>query len=443
MKLNNIVIYKTLLVIFFLAFLGYLLNLPIDYSKSRETKVFRRLLTSNDNTAATFLPYEIITKGTLYFSPDTIDAMRQAQTWDSTVYSVMRSGNRYFSSYPILSGIMALPIFLLPVLLNLIKNVKDPNSFLKILALGRISASFFTAISVVFFYLILREVNKLKNIKIKNFELYVYMIFYAFGTNLYSIASRSLWQHTSSLLFISILIYMMLKSLGNEKWVKWMGFFAALLYIARPLNIVFVVTLSLYVLLKYRKQFIYYILFALPFCFLLLAYNTYAFGSPFTTEYVVKGNTQFSTPLLKGVVGNLFSPTRSFLFITPILVAAYYGMYVFFIKKRKDGVDKIMVLLSITYIIIFLLYSKWWCWDGADRFGYGFFTEWLPITALLTYLVLVPKKDSLKIILMVLIVYSLYTQFNAVWFRKSRCNVGTNDWTFECIKPAFFQKQEY
>lgn len=430
--------------IFLFVFIGYLINLPIDYSKNLNTRTFRRLLTSYDVTAATFLPYEIIKRGTLYFSQETYEGMLRVE--EASVHSVMKVGNKYYSSYPILSGIMALPIYLIPIILNKIPALHYVKDLLKILVLGRISASFYTALSVAIFYLILKRVEEIKKYKPTNW-IFVFLFFYAFGTNLYSITSRSLWQHTSSLLFISLTIYLLLLSLKNTKYVKWLGITSALMYIARPLNIVFVAFVTVYVFFKHRDKFLKFILFSLPFAIMLFSYNYFAFGSPLTTEYIVKNNTSFSTPLLKGVIGNLLSPARSFLFVSPPLVASFYGFYLY-LKKwfKKDSKNKeintIFALLAITFIVILVIYSKWWCWYGADRFGYGFFTEWLPIVGLFSYLVLKPSGKILKIAFVILTVWSLYAQFNAVWYRKSRCR-GDHNWSFYCFKPGFLSKQEY
>jgi hypothetical protein len=236
---------KTFLV-FTLVFLGFLANLSTDYTKSLETKVNRRLLTSNDVTSTTFLPYEIIRNGTLYFSPDTINAMKRVEP---EVYSIINSNGHYFSSMPILMGVLALPIYVIPIVLNKIPSLQYYEDLIKVLTLGRIASSFYTAISVTIFYFILKEVDKLKKFK-SNVWNYIFLFFFAFGTNVYSISSRSLWQHTSSLLFVSLIIYFMLKGINNDKYIKYLGVLAGFLYLARPLNLVFVTLLTTYVFIK-------------------------------------------------------------------------------------------------------------------------------------------------------------------------------------------------
>lgn len=439
MRLKISIEYKRFTIIFFLVLVGYLLNLPRDYSKAIETRTFRRLLTSYDVTSVTFLPYEIIRYRTLHFSENTIKGMDNVE--EATVHSIIKVNNKSYSSYPILAGIMALPIYLVPVLLNKIPTLLWVEDLAKILVLGRISAAIFTAFSVSLFYLVLLEIDKLKKRNTTNW-IYLFVFFYAFGTNVYSIASRSLWQHTSSLLFITLAILFLLRSLSDAKYIKWLGIVSALMYLARPLNLVFVLAISAYVFFKHRNKFANYLLYAFPFFVLQLMYNTYAWGTPLTSEYIVKQDTAFSTPILTGLFGNLFSPARSFLFISPPLVLGFLGIVRTFLKKSKSNLDIVLKVLAITFFIIFVLYSKWWCWYGADRFGYGLFTEWVPIIGLFTYMLGKPKKKLLLVTFCLLVTWSVYLQTNAVVYRKSRCN-GTHNWSFYCFKPGFLQKQEY
>lgn len=102
-------------------------------------------------------------------------------------------------------------------------------------------------------------------------------------------------------------------------------------------------------------------------------------------------------------------------------------------------------MLGITFITMLVLYSMWHDWCGGDRFGYGFLTEWTPITTVLSYIFFKPLvlKKAMKIVLIILIAWSLYVQFNAVWFRKSRCSGATHNWTLYCLQPQFINPQEY
>jgi hypothetical protein len=243
-----------------------------------------------------------------------------------------------------------------------------------------------------------------------------------------------MWQHTSSLLILSAIILIALYSFEKPKLIILTGFLAGLAVLARPTNIVFALLLAVYVFFQYRKQFPQFVLAALPTVLFMLLYNYFVFGSAFIGEYQARDDTSFSTPLLEGLTGYLVSPSRSFLFVTPPLILSYYGMYKTFRKKNKGDLDKFLVFLGIYLIGTLLLLSKWWCWYGADRFGYGFLTEHIPAFAIFAFLVTQKFKKVGRIIILILFVYSFYTQFNAVVFRKSRCN-NDHIWSFYCLQP--------
>lgn len=431
--------FKTFLIIVVISFLGYCANLTYDYQKNLQTKTYRRLLTSYDITSNTFLPYEILVNGKIDFGKRTVKAM---QTIEGIIkpHSVIKIGDKYFSGYPIMAGLMAVPIYAIPIWLHKIPTLLYQEDFLKVLQLGRIAGSFYTAVSIGLFYLILKNVLKKLGKPVTAWT-YLFIALYAFGTNTYSIASRGLWQHTSSIVFNSLIILFLIYALDNPKFIKWVGFLCGLSFIARPTNIFLVLCVALYVLIKYRKEFWKFALMGGVWALALLFYNYSIFGSPFVNEYKARNDTSFSTPILEGLTGYLFSPSRSFLFVTPPLVLSYYGIFYYIFKKNKSETEVLLKYLGISFLLTLLMLSMWWCWYGADRFGYGFLTEWLPIVAVLAYLPTLGLRKPFKILLVVLIVYSFYTQINAVWFRKSRC-AQEHVWTFYCLKPVL-EKQNY
>ena len=427
------------LIVSLISFLGYISNLNYDYQKNLKTGTYRRLLTSYDITSNTFLPYEIIINHRIDFGKESLKAIKLVEG-TTKPHSIAQVGNKYYSSYPIISGLLAVPVYFIPLILHKIPTLLYQEDFLKILLLGRITASFYTAISVGIFFLILKKLSKKLGI---NFNLwsYLFVAFYAFGTNVYSIASRGLWQHTSSILINSLIILFLIYALDKPKIVGWLGLLCGLSFIARPTNIFFVLAVATYVFFKYRKEFLKFAAGAVLMAMLLSLYYYLIYGNPLTNEYIAKNDTEFSTPLLEGLFGSLFSPARSFLFVTPPLVLSFYEIFRLLFKKGKKDVEILLTYLSVSFLLTLLMLSKWWCWYGADRFGYGLLTEWVPIVCTLAFLVSVKLTKIFRILLIVLIVYSFYTQINAVWFRKSRCSQN-HGWTFYCLKPVL-EKQDY
>lgn len=59
---------------------------------------------------------------------------------------------------------MAIPFYALPILLKKIPALYYGADLARLVALGRISASFYTALSVSVFYLVLKELDRLKGV---------------------------------------------------------------------------------------------------------------------------------------------------------------------------------------------------------------------------------------------------------------------------------------
>ncbi len=425
-------------------------NAKIDFDTGMRKHTYQSLLTSLDTTANTVLPYALYTEHTLYFGPKSMRLIKIIDPKMPLPHSMVAVGDKNYPAYPILTGLMAMPIYIIPLMLNKMPSFRYYDNVLKILLLGRITASFYTAISVALFYIILKKINELRNIK-TNWFTYFFLFFYAFGTEAWVISSRTLWQHTSSLLFITIAILLLVKGQKNPGLIKWTGLVCGLAVVARPTNIVFAAVVAFYVFLNHRKEIFKFCLMAAGPAILMLTYNWMVFKSPFTNEYGAREDTSFSTPMWVGLVGYAISPTRSFLFITPPFLLSYFGMYKI-IKKawlrygykskhtadpktQMDYLDKILFFMALSYIGTLILFSNWWCWYGADRFGYGFFTEHIPYIAIFAYLIAAKFKKVGMIIFSILVVYSLYIQFTAVMFRRSQCS-GDHNWSFYCLMPV-------
>lgn len=413
--------------IFITSFLIYSANIKFDYDRDLKHHITRRLLPADDLIPNTFLPYMILKNRTL-----ALNAVMNKfpMTKVAKPGYVVKVGDDYKSVYPILTGLLATPFYLVPILINKIPNIDTHLNILKVIMLGRISASLIASVSVLLFYLILEKLNQKGKISWK----LVLTAFYAFGTSTWSISSRGLWLHTTSQLIISLIILVFLAGLKKDKYIKWAGLLLGLAVLARPTNIVIAFVMSAYVFFYQREHFIKFVLLALPTIFLWFLFNYVLYGSFFVEGYAAKNDHNWTTSLTTSVPGLLFSPARSFLFISPPLILSYYGIMHTVNKKRKKDIDILMSFLGIVFILSFLLISKWWAWQGANAFGYRMLTEYLPIVGAFTYLVSIKFSKPFKVLLIVFMFYSFYIHTNAVVFRKSRCE-EEHLWTTYCLKP--------
>lgn len=117
------------------------------------------------------------------------------------------------------------------------------------------------------------------------------------------------------------------------------------------------------------------ILAGLPFAFLLGLYNASCFGSPLASSYRYLGrfpeisNTGFlgfTAPRWEAFWGVTFSPYRGLFFLSPFLLWAVPGLWVF-VRDREWRLEGV---LSVTIVAAhLLLISSWYDWRGGFAIG--------------------------------------------------------------------------
>jgi hypothetical protein len=100
---------------------------------------------------------------------------------------------------------------------------------------------------------------------------------------------------------------------------------------------------------------------------LIVAGTNYArYHSIFDRGY---SNEGFSTPLLVGLAGILFSAGKSVFLFSPPLILGFFGWQRFY-QQRATRNDALLFLGF--FIAELLLYSKWWDWSSDDAWGVRF-----------------------------------------------------------------------
>ncbi|WP_376791738.1 ArnT family glycosyltransferase [Thermoflexus sp.] len=108
---------------------------------------------------------------------------------------------------------------------------------------------------------------------------------------------------------------------------------------------------------------------------LLLWHNTYRFGNPLLHGYQGEG---FTSPLLEGVLGLLFSPGRGLLFYAPPVLLALPGAVS--LGRRDRALVWAVAALFGGYVA---LYGQWWAWDGGWSWGPRFLIPVIPFLLLM------------------------------------------------------------
>jgi hypothetical protein len=347
-------------------------------------------------------------------------------------YFLINTQKGFYSAYPIITGLMALPIHFIPLMLNKIPELTYHENILKVFLLGRISASFYASLSVLLFYFILKKVRGTDK---NEAWILLFSLFYAFGTNTWSVASRGMWQHTTSQFLISVALLLLLYAETKPKVIPWIGFVLGITVLTRPTNIILAAVISGFIAVKYKKHLGKYIAAVIPSIIFMFLYNYLTFGSPFVEGYGARNDFAWSTSLWESVPGYAVSPARSFLFISPSLVLGYYAIYKAFASKKFGGKFNLLYkYLGIGFLGSLVMFAKWYTWDGANAFGYRMLLDFIPIVGLLAFEITKNLGKKGRLVVILLILYSIYVHSNAVFFRKGRCSRDHN-WSFYCLMP--------
>lgn len=119
-----------------------------------------------------------------------------------------------------------------------------------------------------------------------------------------------------------------------------------------------------------------------------LGYNWLRFGQWLQFGYV---GERFSSPMYTGLWAYVFSPGRSVLLYSPVLVVAAAGVREFWRRHRPEA-----VLVWGSVAVLALFYAKWHSWSGAHCWGPRFLMPVVPFSMLSSVWVLEGWRHSLR-----------------------------------------------
>ncbi|MBX2998723.1 MAG: phospholipid carrier-dependent glycosyltransferase [Caldilineaceae bacterium] len=175
------------------------------------------------------------------------------------------------------------------------------------------------------------------------------------------------------------------------RWLPLAGIGLGLLFINKLANVIVVPFFGFYfiaVLWQDRhsahalRTFIHSgLAFALPIVggfLLLIAYNIASFGVPLAAPF--SGVEGFTTPILSGLNGLLFSPGKGLLWYVPLAWLVIPG----FIVGWRTGIHRAERLLALgIFLALLLLYAAWFDWAGGRSWGPRFLVPALPLLIVL------------------------------------------------------------
>lgn len=311
---------------------------------------------------------------------------------NQTTY-IINNNYHYVSAFPIITALLALPIYIIPVLLNM------PITWDNLILLSHVSSAFIMALSVVAFYILLK-----KHFISDKHKLKLLTSIYAFGTINFALVSQALWQHGAVQLFVILALYfffntldLKIKSIGkyyDQIFLSGLCFGFAIL--SRPTSAIVIPIISIllvyklyfekYKLIPSIKLFISYILGFIPPALFFYLYNSIFYKNISNQGYANQLTTGWLSRFPEGFLGLWLSPSKGILVYSPIFLFIFISTYLCIKEIRKNKTYEVnlkYILFGVIVLLHTLILGKWKHWYGGWSFGYRMAADVIPFFVLL------------------------------------------------------------
>src|SRR5262245_15108040 len=289
-------------------------------------------------------------------------------------YWVQRAGGHYVSSYPTMPGILAVPVYFLPIL------AFGDGSWALINGLAKLSASLMAALSVLFVYLAGRRLAP------ESAAVGVALVS-AFGTATWSVSSQGLWGHAPAQLFMAVAIHALLVGAGDRRALIGSGLAVGVMLASRPTTAAVAAALLGFSLARDRRRGLWAVAGFLAIGVPVALHNLWQFGSlqggyaklhaTHATYHGVAG--AWAGSVVPGLAGLLVSPSRGLLVYSPVLLFALAGL-VLALGDRQRPILRWLAGAAGATVLMLGGFSVWW---GGHSFGPRLLADVLPLLALL------------------------------------------------------------
>lgn len=368
-------------------------------------------IATGDSIPAALLPFNIFAGRGIFFNEY---SALFAHYYNFSPYFFEPFGNYKISSFPIISGILAIPIYLPAYLILTSRGITSPLSLMNYaFIIEKLAASIIASISVVSFFYLLSLISKNPKTSL------LFSLIFAFGTQTFSISSQALWQHGTANLFIILSLIAFLKGCKslNPFTLNLSILFGGLAFASRSSFLLYLITLTLLIIKHSSKNKWKFLLVFIFISSAIFGHNIFFYKSLFgdRLRYV---NAFDITNIPGAFAGLFFSSARGVLIYTPIYLLSFA---LFLYKKRlyQEKYLPIIKLSGISCLLIIGLYSLWGLWWGGWAWGNRFFADLAVLAILLVYFVykyaLEHKHTYLLLLIYILASYSVSIQLIGVF----------------------------
>ncbi|MGB3549902.1 MAG: hypothetical protein WA993_04365 [Candidatus Binatus sp.] len=206
----------------------------------------------------------------------------------------------------------------------------------------------------------------------------------AFGTQIWSTASRIMWSHTWLIFLGGLAAYYLLgRETGRTKRAHPIALATLLswMYFARPTGAIPIICITVYTFLFCRIGFIYYALTGLAWFGGFAAYSWFTFGK-LIPDYYLDSRVSIDS-IATTLPAILISPSRGLFIFVPALIFVFYLL----IRYRRAVPYPRLAILSLSIVAIqTMLVALWPVWWGGYSYGPRLLADAIPWLALLAIL---------------------------------------------------------
>lgn len=332
-----------------------------------------RSIGSGDTLPARYLPFSLLRAHDFNLDEFPLlygeGALRTFPVQEGIPYFLSYRDGHYFSAYSPGPGVLALPVYVLPVLAGVPADMWAP-------ALEKLSATAITALSVVFLFWALREMVG------RRWALGIAAI-YAFGTSSWSASSQALWQHGPSQLFLTLLLVCLVRGMKDERFLAYAGFTMSAATVMRSTDLLIVLPVVVYLVWTHPRLMPRLALFALPPIVGLLLYNLVCLGSVAGGSGNITAPTWAlftQVPMVRGLSGVLVSPSRGLFVYSPVLLFSVVGL----LRVAFRG-PTLFKPVAAGVVVMILVVGKWFIWWGGHSWGPRLLADAAPIFCFFLY----------------------------------------------------------
>jgi|SRR5579871_192123 len=329
-----------------------------------------RVIGQIDSVPSSLLPVALLIDGTLTF-----DKFAEALGGGDQPNGFRRTDHGLVSWYPVATGILAVPFYVPVVAVKALISSPSPQDWVQFaMEFQKLPSAVFAALAVLVFWRLCEAAEIATEMSV------ALTLWFAFGSELFSIGSQTLWQHGPGTLAVVAGLDAQLRLLRRPsvKTAVALSAFCALAVAIRLPNILIAGPIGLVGLKQVRRLWLPLTLPALVVLGLLLAYNLHFFGG-------LLGNYDWAPRQIAagtwwaGLPGLLWSPGRGLFIYFAVSLVALLALALR--PSILTNPSAFSAGLAVAGALLFYAgYDVWW---GGWCYGPRYLSEIEPILLLL------------------------------------------------------------